>query len=257
MTTTQSSTTRRPTEGALDVTILLPCRNEAETVALCTQLAVSWMAHRRLNGEVLVVDNASSDSSVAAALAAGARVIHESRVGYGNALRTGIRAAKGHVVIMADADNTYDLSNLDAFYDPIASIRDHDMVVGDRFHSPPDPAAMSWLHRTGNTVLSALTRTATGADVRDVHCGMRSFARTSMSELPVWSTGMEFATHMLTHANRLQLRIAQTPVTLHAPIAGRRSHLRPLRDGQRHHAAIISETSPRRRSPAARATISG
>jgi hypothetical protein len=231
---------------ALDVTILLPCRNEAGTVAVCTTLALAWIASRNLIGEVLVVDNASTDSSSAAAAAAGARIVTEPRIGYGNALRTGILSAHGRVVIMADADNTYDLTNLDAFYDPIALDHTHDIVIGDRFSQPPTRAAMSLSHRAGNWALSALTRATTGTPVHDLHCGLRSFTRTTMTDLPTWSTGMEFATHMLTHAHHQHLRIAQTPITLHAPAEGRLSNLHPLRDGLRHLATIAREALRRR-----------
>ena len=230
----------------LDVTVLLPCRNEAGTVAVCTTLALAWIASRDLNGEVLVVDNASTDGSSVAAAAAGARVVNEPRVGYGNALRTGILSACGRVVVMADADNTYDLTNLDAFYDPIALDHTHDIVIGNRFDRPPSRAAMSFSHRAGNWALSALTRATTGSPVHDLHCGLRSFTRATMTDLPTWSTGMEFATHMLTHAHHQHLRIAQTPITLHAPAAGRLSNLHPLRDGLRHLATIAREALGRR-----------
>lgn len=232
----------------LEVTILLPCRNEAATVAICTTLALAWIARRNLTGEVLVVDNASSDSSAAHAHTAGARVITESRIGYGNTLRTGIRSARGRIVIMADADNTYDLTNLDAFYDPIALTQTHDIVIGDRFVLPPSRAAMSRYNRAGNWLLSTLTRIITGTPARDIHCGLRSFTRTTMTDLPTWSTGMEFATHLLTYAHHLHLRITETPITLHPPAAGRHSNLHPLRDGLRHLAAIARE-SLRRRAP--------
>jgi glycosyltransferase involved in cell wall biosynthesis len=226
----------------LDVTILLPCRNETTTVAICIALALAWISFRNLTGEVLVVDNASSDSSAAQALTAGARVIDEPRVGYGNALRTGIQSAHGRIVIIADADNTYDLTNLDAFYDPIATAQTHDLVIGDRFAQTPSRAAMSRYNHAGNWLLSTLTRTTTGLSTRDIHCGLRAFTRTTMTDLPTWSTGMEFATHMLTHAHRKHLRIAETPITLHPPAAGRHSNLHPLRDGLRHLAAIARES---------------
>lgn len=229
----------------LNVTILLPCRNEAATIAVCTTLALAWITHRNLTGEVLVIDNASSDASAINAHTAGARVINEPRVGYGNALRAGIQSANGRIVIMADADNTYDLSNLDAFYDPIAIARTHDFVIGDRFARPPSRAAMSRYNRAGNWALSTLTRLTIGTPARDIHCGLRSFTRTTMTNLPTWSTGMEFATHMLTHAHHQQLRIDQTPITLHPPAAGRRSNLHPLRDGLRHLVALTRESIPR------------
>jgi glycosyltransferase involved in cell wall biosynthesis len=227
----------------LDVTIVLPCRNEEQTVGHCTTTALAWLTHRGLTGEIIVVDNASTDHSAAAARTAGARVIHEPSLGYGTALRTGIRAARGRVIIMADADGTYDLSNLDHFYDPIALYGSHDMVVGDRFAGGIEPLAMTWLHRAGNRALSGLARRATRSDIRDMHCGLRSFTTSAMEDLPAWSTGMEFATHTITHAHRKHLRITQTPTTLHPQTPGRRSHLRPVRDGLRHLAAIVREAS--------------
>jgi len=126
--------------------------------------------------------------------------------------------------------------------------RNHDIVIGNRFAQPPTLAAMSRSHRAGNWALSTLTRATTGTPVHDIHCGLRSFKRTTMSDLPTWSTGMEFATHMLTHAHHHRLRIAQTPITLHAPATGRRSNLHPLRDGLRHLATITRE-GLRRRAP--------
>lgn len=240
-----------PTTGegtqVLDVTVLLPCRNEAATVAECTTRALTWINKRQLTGEVLVVDNASTDTSATQAQAAGARVITENRIGYGHALRTGIAAAYGHIIIMADADNTYDLTNLDNFYNPIALARTHDIVIGNRFDPPPAPHAMNRTHRIGNWTLSTLTRLLTGTPITDIHCGLRAFTRTTMLRLPTWSTGMEYATHMLTHAHHQQLRITQTPITLHPPTPGRQSHLHPLRDGLRHLHAIARETvRPRR-----------
>ncbi|MGV8972820.1 MAG: glycosyltransferase family 2 protein [Rhodoglobus sp.] len=228
-------------DASLDVTILLPCRNEAATVATCIMYARAWIARRALTGEVLVVDNASTDGSADLAATAGARVIHEPHIGYGNALRTGIGAAQGRVVIMADADNTYDLTNLDAFYDPIAADRTCDLVIGNRFAVSPTRSAMSLSHQAGNWALSTLTRTATGTRVSDIHCGLRSFTRTTMTDLPGWSTGMEYATHMLTHAHHHHLRILETPITLHPAATGRRSNLHPTRDGLRHLATITRE----------------
>lgn len=245
---TSVPTPRPPAElhPALDVSVVLPCRNEAATVAHCVRQALTWIARRRLTGEVLVVDNASSDDSAALAARAGARVAHEPLPGYGRALRTGITAAAGRVVVMADADATYDLTDLDAFYDPVAA-HSADLVIGDRLTGLALPGAMTATHRWGNHALSALTRRLTGTAVNDVHCGLRSFDRATMLDLPAWSTGMEFATHMLTHAHTHQLRIDQTAITLAPPALGRRSHLRPVHDGIRHLATIAAATTRRRR----------
>jgi glycosyltransferase involved in cell wall biosynthesis len=220
----------------LDVTVLLPCRDEGRTVGDCVSNALAWIARRRLRGEVVVVDNASSDDSARRAAEAGARVVWEGVPGYGLAIRAGIAAARGSVVVLADADGTYDVSNLDPFYDGL--IDGAGVVVGNRF-ADGSPAAMTLTHRIGNLVLSWLTRRLTGLPVTDVHCGIRSFRQAAASNVAAWSTGMEFATHMLVHAHHTGARIIDTPATLRSAVPGRGSHLRPVPDGFRHLAAII------------------
>lgn len=223
----------------IDASILLPCRNEERTVATCVTDALGWMAGRGLVGEVLVIDNASTDRSAALAQSAGARVVSELRVGYGHALRSGAVHAMGSVIIMADADNTYGLCDLDAFYDPIATDRSCDMVIGDRLGTPGVRDAMGFTHLWGNRGLSALTRAVIGTAVTDVHCGLRSTTRSAMLAISPGSTGMEYATEMIIHAHRNGLRVGQHPVTLGPAAAGRRSHLRPVRDGVRHLRRIL------------------
>jgi hypothetical protein len=219
----------------LDVTVLLPCRDEGRTVGDCVRLALAWITRRRLRGEVVVVDNASSDDSAERAAEAGARVVWAGVPGYGRAIRAGITAARGSVIVLADADGTYDISNLDPFYNGL--IDGASMVVGNRFANGA-PAAMTLTHRIGNLVLSRLTRAAIGLPVEDVHCGIRSFRQTAALDLAGWSTGMEFATHMLVHAHHTGAHIVNTPVTLHHAPPERISHLRPVPDGLRHLAAI-------------------
>lgn len=236
----------RPADPApplrLDVSVVLPCRDEERTIADCVDQAAGWIARRGLRGEVVVVDNGSTDGSATIALARGARLVAEPRPGYGHALRTGFGAARGDVVVMADADATYDLRDLDPFYGPIA-LGETDVVLGDRLTPRPARAAMPLSHLAGNHVLSALTRWASGTRVTDVHCGLRSFSRTTMLSVPAGSGGMEFATQMVTHAHKTGLRIAETPIELRPAPTGRRSHLRPVRDGLRHVAAIVSAIS--------------
>lgn len=221
------------TTPTCSVSVVLPCRNEAPTVARCVTDALSWMRHRSIEGEVVVVDNASTDASAVRALRAGARVVQEPRPGYGVALRAGFAEARGAAIVMADADATYDLTDLDDFYLPVGA-DEADVVVGNRFAAPMLATAMSPLHYIGNRALSALARVATGTPVTDLHCGLRSFRAASMEDLPRWSAGMEFATHMLVHAHRSGLRISEAPVHLLPPHPDRRSHLRPVRDGFRH-----------------------
>lgn len=221
------------TPSACAVSVVLPCRDEAPTVGSCVAEALAWMTSRGVGGEVVVVDNASRDDSARVAERAGARVVTEQRLGYGAALRAGFTAARGTVVVMADADSTYDLTDLDSFYLPIADGL-ADVVVGNRFAAPMTAAAMNPLHHAGNRALSALARATTGTPVTDLHCGLRSFRADCLADLPHWSAGMEFATHMLVHAHRAGLRIIETPVSLRPADPGRRSHLRPVRDGLRH-----------------------
>jgi glycosyltransferase involved in cell wall biosynthesis len=217
--------------GTLDVTVLLPCRDEARTVAACVTQASNWITSRALHGEILVVDNASTDGSGSIAHNAGARVVSEDRHGYGHALRTGIEAARGSVIVMADADGTYDLHDLSAFYDPLDGRLG--VVVGNRFADGP-PNAMPQVNRIGNHTLSALTRAVTGLPVTDVHCGLRSFDAIAMRDIPDWSHGMDFATHMLVYAHHTGRPLYNTPVKLGPAAPGRHSHLRPVLDGLRH-----------------------
>ncbi len=242
------------TQRDLDVTVVLPCLNEEATVFGCVASAERWITARGLGGEVLVVDNGSTDASGAVAASAGARVIVEGRRGYGRALHRGIGAARGRVLVIADADGTYDLDDLDAFYDPIAE-GSADVVIGNRFATVPTAAAMTRLHRLGNRLLSAAARGASGTDVADVHCGLRAFSAQALADLPAWSTGMEFATHTVLHAHRAGLRIAQQPTILRPSPAVRRSHLNPLRDGVRHLVAIARQTKGGSRRGRARRQI--
>ena len=230
--------------STLDVTVLLPCRNEEQTVAACVRDAVAWIERRGLAGEVLVVDNGSIDKSAEVARVAGARVVTEERRGYGSALRAGIATARGSIIVMADADGTYDLTDLSAFYDPLVGTTG--VIVGNRFADGPPPG-MPRLNRVGNRALSALTRSATGLGITDVHCGLRSFDIATMRDVPAWSTGMDFATHMLLHAHQNGAELSSTPVILGRAAAGRVSHLRPVRDGLLH-TLVIARSAARRSS---------
>lgn len=227
----------------IDVSVVLPCRNEEGTVGACVTDALRWIAGRGLAGEVIVVDNASIDRSAILARTAGARVISEPRVGYGRALRSGAINARGRVVIVADADNTYGLRDLDAFYDPIATTLSADIVIGNRLGTPPVRGAMNLLHLWGNRGLSALTRAAIGTSVADVHCGLRSTTRSAMLAVSSRSTGMEYATEMIIQAHVDGLRVGQHPVILAPAAEGRRSHLRPFRDGLRHLRRIVARVT--------------
>jgi glycosyltransferase involved in cell wall biosynthesis len=213
------------------VSIVMPCLNEAESITACVFKARLWLSRSRISGEVIVVDNGSEDDSVNLAEAAGARVVHEARRGYGAALLRGFAEARGDWIIMGDADDTYDWTNLDPLIEPLQA--GHDLVVGDRFGGGIEPGAMTWSHRyIGTPALSWLLKRLTGTDVRDSQCGLRAFRRETLDALRLTTTGMELASEMLLKAARSGLRVASVPV----PYGVRKGEakLNTLRDGWRH-----------------------
>jgi len=214
----------------------MPCLNEAETLAGCITEAWSAITESGLTGEVLVADNGSTDGSIAIAENAGARVIHVSEKGYGNALSAGIQAAYGRYVLMGDADGSYDFTELPGFLEKLHE--GADIVIGCRFPRCGGrilPGAMPWKHRwIGNPILSFLGRLFFSSSVDDFHCGLRAFRRDAMVELGLKTTGMEFASEMVVKASLSGLRIAQIPITLRKDGRSRPPHLRSWRDGWRH-----------------------
>jgi glycosyltransferase involved in cell wall biosynthesis len=217
----------------MELTILMPCLDEALTVETCIQKARAYLKGRGIAGEILVADNGSTDGSQLLAEAAGARVIQIKDKGYGAALIGGIAAAKGRFVIMADADDSYDFSNLDGFVDRLR--RGFKLVVGNRFKGGIMPGAMPLLNRyLGNPVLSFIGRTLFASPVGDFHCGMRGFDREAILELGLRASGMEFASEMVVKASLARLSITEVPTTLSPDGRQRSPHLRPWRDGWRH-----------------------
>jgi glycosyltransferase involved in cell wall biosynthesis len=216
-----------------ELTVLMPCLNEAETIGDCISKAEGFLAASGITGEVLIADNGSSDASRAIATRLGARVVHIERKGYGSALLGGIRAARGRHVIMGDADGSYDFGRLEEF---VAKLRDGaDLVMGNRFRGRIEPGAMPFLHRyLGNPALSQLGRLFFNAPVGDFQCGLRAFNRSSIQRIDLQSTGMEFASEMVVKAALGGLRIAEVPTTLSPDGRGRPPHLRTWRDGWRH-----------------------
>ncbi len=217
----------------LEVTVLMPCLNEAETVATCVQKARSFLQRTGTSGEVLVADNGSSDGSQALAREAGARVVDVPAKGYGSALLGGLQAARGRFVIMGDADDSYDFSRLDAF---LASLRSgHTMVIGHRFRGGIRRGAMPWLHRyLGNPVLSFLGRVFFSCRIGDFHCGLRGIERAAALRLGLSSPGMEFASEMIVKAALARWSIGEVPTVLSPAGRSRPPHLRSWRDGWRH-----------------------
>jgi hypothetical protein len=227
----------------MELTILMPCLNEAETVAICVRKARSFLTRTGIEGEVLVADNGSSDGSRDLARAAGASVVEISKKGYGSALIGGIGAARGRFVIMADADDSYDFSQLDAFIDGLRA--GATMVIGHRFRGGIQPGAMPWLHRyLGNPVLSFVGRMFFSADIGDFHCGLRGFDRTAALRLGLCAPGMEFASEMIVKATLAGWRIAEVPTVLSPDGRSRAPHLRSWRDGWRH-LRLLLMMSPR------------
>jgi glycosyltransferase involved in cell wall biosynthesis len=218
---------------AVEFTVLMPCLNEARTVATCVAAARRFLDAYGVPGEVLVADNGSTDGSQDIARAAGARVVHVPRRGYGAALMAGIEAARGRYVIMGDADDSYDFANLHAYVDQLRG--GAELVMGNRFRGGIAPGAMPLLHRyLGNPVLSFVGRLFFRVDIGDFHCGLRGFSRDAMQRLGLVSPGMEFASEMVAKAAQANLRIAEVPTTLRPDGRDRPPHLRTWRDGWRH-----------------------
>jgi glycosyltransferase involved in cell wall biosynthesis len=219
--------------SALELTVLMPCLDEAETVATCVTKAIGWMDRHGVDGEVLVADNGSTDGSQALAAAAGARVIDVPAKGYGAALRAGIAAARGRFVIMGDADDSYDFTALEPF---LAELRGGaDLVIGNRFKGGIEKGAMPFLHRyLGNPVLSFVGRLFFRVPVADFHCGLRGFRRDRILGLDLRSSGMEFASEMVVRAGLTDFDIREVPTVLRPAGRTRPPHLRTWSDGWRH-----------------------
>ncbi|WP_236896190.1 glycosyltransferase family 2 protein [Devosia sp. SL43] len=217
----------------LELTILMPCLNEAETLAACIAKARSYLDRSGISGEILIADNGSDDGSQDIATANGARVVPISQRGYGAALAGGIAAARGRYIIMGDADDSYDFSKLDAF---VAALREGaDLVMGNRFAGGVAPGAMPWLHRyIGNPVLSFVGRLFFKTPIRDFHCGLRGFSTEAIRALQLRTTGMEFASEMVVKATLAQLDVREVSTTLDKDGRSRPPHLRSFRDGWRH-----------------------
>lgn len=217
----------------MELTILMPCLNEARTIEKCVRDAKDFLRLNNLSGEVLIADNGSTDGSQTLAETAGARVVSVENKGYGAALLGGIHAAKGKYIVMGDADDSYDFASLKPFLSALRS--GAQLVMGNRFKGGIAPGAMPPLHRwLGNPVLSALGRLFFRLPVGDFHCGLRAFEAHSIRSLHLTATGMEFATEMVAKASFAKLRVEEVPTTLKPDGRGRPPHLRTWRDGWRH-----------------------
>ena len=221
----------------VELTIVIPCLNEAETLSVCIDKARRGLQAAGVAGEILVADNGSTDGSAAVAEKAGAQVVSVREKGYGSALRGGIEAAQGRWIIMGDADDSYDFSRIDGI---VQKLRDgFDLVMGCRFPSGGGtiaPGAMPWKNRwIGNPILSFIGRLFFKCPVRDFHCGLRGFTKVAYEKMELKTTGMEFASEMVIKATMLKsLKIAEVPITLRPDGRSRPPHLKPWRDGWRH-----------------------
>jgi glycosyltransferase involved in cell wall biosynthesis len=217
----------------LELTILMPCLNEAETLATCIRKARTYLESHAIRGEVLIADNGSTDGSQQIAERCGARVVAIPQKGYGAALLGGIHAARGEFVIMGDADDSYDFTALDPF---VEKLRAHyDLVMGNRFMGEIRPHAMPRLHKyVGNPVLTGIGRLLFHSSSGDFHCGLRGFRRDAIQSLGLASPGMEFASEMVVKATLRKLSVAEVPTTLSPDGRSRPPHLRSWRDGWRH-----------------------
>ena len=234
ITTTKTPVNRRVnTKSTIEVSIIMPCLNEAETLETCIKKAQWFIAENELAGEVIIADNGSTDGSQEIARRLNARVIDVPAKGYGSALKGGIAAAQGEYIIMGDADDSYDFSNLNPF---IKKLRNgYDLVMGNRFKGGIASGAMPFLHRyLGNPVLTGIGKLLFASPCNDFHCGLRGFRKDSISDLDLQTTGMEFASEMVVKATLHKMQIAEVPTTLSPDGRSRPPHLNTWRDGWRH-----------------------
>jgi glycosyltransferase involved in cell wall biosynthesis len=223
----------QPQSTACELTVVMPCLNEAETIGICVEKARGYIESRGIDGEVLVADNGSTDGSPDIVRRLGGRVVYAPERGYGAALMAGIDAARGRYVIMGDADDSYDFTALDPYVEKLRE--GYELVMGNRFRGGIKPNAMPFLHKyLGNPVLSWVGRLFFGSPVNDFHCGLRGFRKEAIQRLELTTTGMEFASEMVVKATLQRIRIAEVPTTLSPDGRSTPPHLRTWRDGWRH-----------------------
>jgi glycosyltransferase involved in cell wall biosynthesis len=220
-------------EDGIEVSVVIPCLNEANSIGICVSKAISAFGSAGLRGEVIVADNGSTDGSIEIAEKLGARVVRVEARGYGSALRAGIAAARGAFIVMGDADDSYDFGDVPRFVEKWR--QGNDVVMGNRFRGEIKRGAMPWHHKyVGNPALSSLLNLFFRTGIGDSHCGMRGFTRAVYDRMDLRSTGMEFASEFVIKAAQLGARIAEIPITLWPDKRGRPPHLRSFRDGWRH-----------------------
>lgn len=217
----------------IELSIVMPCLNEAETLKICIQKAQRFLKSNKVVGEIVIADNGSTDGSQQIAEVNGARLVKVPNKGYGNALRGGIEAASGTYIIMADADDSYDFEHLMPY---VTKLREgHDLVMGNRFKGGIKPGAMPFLHKyLGNPVLSFLGRLFYDIKIGDFHCGLRGFSKEAYTKMDLKTTGMEFASEMIVKSKLNDLKIIEVPTILYPDGRSRKPHLKTWSDGWRH-----------------------
>ena len=219
--------------SAIELSVVLPCLDEERTVGACVAQAEAFFKQNRVRGEVIVADNGSLDHSVQISRSLGARVVQIAEKGYGNALRGGFAAARGKFILMADADQSYDLLHLMPFLQKLRA--GYDLVMGNRFQGGIKKGAMPWHHKyLGNPVLSFLGRLFFRSPARDFHCGIRAFTREALQKMDLQTGGMELASEIVIKASLLGMKVCEVPTTLSPDGRDRPPHLRSFRDGWRH-----------------------
>lgn len=217
----------------IELSIVMPCLNEARTVGVCIEKAQRFLREHQIQGEILIADNGSTDGSQQIAERLGARVVAIAQKGYGSALQGGITAARGRYIIMGDSDDSYDFSSLMPFVEQLRA--GYDLVMGNRFLGGIKPGAMPALHRyLGNPILSSIGRLLFRSPCGDFHCGLRGFTKEAAHKMDLRTEGMEFASEMVVKATLMNLRITEVPTTLSPDGRDRPPHLRSWRDGWRH-----------------------
>jgi glycosyltransferase involved in cell wall biosynthesis len=220
-------------EPLVELSVVMPCLNEEETVGVCVRKATETLRMAGISGEVIVADNGSTDNSAEVARAEGARVVSVTAKGYGSALMGGIAAAHGEYVLMGDADDSYDFAHIPGFLEQLRA--GSDLVMGNRFRGGIADDAMPFLHRyLGNPVLTGIGKLFFASPCGDFHCGMRAFRKDSFLRMGIRSTGMEFASEMVVKASLLGMKVSEIPTTLSPDGRSRPPHLRTWRDGWRH-----------------------
>ena len=219
--------------STVELSIVMPCLNEAETLATCISKAQQFLDLNNINGEIIIADNGSVDESLTIAKKHKVNIIHINDKGYGNALKAGINATKGTYVIMGDADDSYDFSKLDSFLEKLRS--GFDLVLGNRFKGGIEKDAMPFLHKyLGNPLLSFIGRLFFKIKIGDFHCGLRGFSKEAYQKMNLKTTGMEFASEMIVKSKLKNLKITEVPTTLSKDGRSRPPHLKTWSDGWRH-----------------------